>query len=341
MENCVLIGNPKGVFFIKTGNNAGFTMRENEDEGESYVFGTMQPITCIIRDCLLDPNGVPNKSTFGSFRRVIIDNCVMRNFTFDHSGRQVSILNSDLQYTDGKKAHMQGYPRFPLIQNCTVRFRKEFIDEWEKSNQWVWSPIYGQFQDCVFYLEEPSEDYTDGKTRNLIIDFGKNSKRNYIYPAKNYGIASAKNHDIIKEKTLDWGDRECYEVYSKDDFNISRIYSEDVIITTDGTTTVTGIRTNFIISPDCPVNRNKEVTFCFRGTIIDYKIKIPANRNPELKKIYMYFWSPKAFKFSNGNSKLLYTIPDEFEGKNVELELKQDMFNELLINVKVSTEDYI
>ena len=341
MENCVLIGNPKGVFFIKTGNNAGFTMRGNEDEGESYVFGTMQPITCIFRDCLLDPNGTANKSTFGYFRRVIIDNCVMRNFTFDHSGRQVSILNSDLQYTDGHKSHMRGYPRFPLIQNCTVRFRREFIDKWEASGQWAWSPVYGQFQDCVFYLEEPSENYTDGKTRNLIIDFGKNSKRNYVYPAKNYGIASAKNHDIIKEKTLDWGDRECYEVYSKDDFNISRIYSEDVTITTDSTTTVTGIRTNFIISPDCPVNRNKEVTFCFRGTIIDYKIKIPANRNPELKKIYMYFWSPKAFKFSNGNSKLLYTIPEEFEGKNIELELKQDTIDELLINIKVITEDYI
>ena len=55
----------------------------------------------------------------------------------------------------------------------------------------------------------------------------------------------------------------------------------------------------------------------------------------------MYFWSPKAFKFSNGNSKLLYTIPEEFEGKNIELELKQDTIDELLINIKVITEDYI
>lgn len=341
MENCVLIGNPNGVFFIKTGNNAGFTMRANEDEPDSYVFGTMQPITCTFKNCLLDPNYVHNKTTFGYFRRVIIDNCVMRNFTFDHGGRQVSILNSDLQYTDGKKAHMQGYPRFPLIQNCTVRFRREFIDEWEKSNQWGWSPIYGQFQDCIFYLEEPTTDYTDNKTRNLIVDFGTNSTRNYIYPAKNYGIASGKNHDIIKVKTVDWGDRECYEVYSKDDFNISRIYREDVIITSDSTTTSTGTKTNFIISPDCAVNRNKEVTFCFRGTIIDFKIKIPANRPPELKKIYMYFWAPKAFKFSNGTSKFWYTIPEEFEGKNIELELKQDVIDELLVNIKVTTEDYI
>ena len=341
MENCVLIGNPNGVFFIKTGDNAGFTMREEEDEPDSYVFGKMQPITCTFKNCLLDPNGVPNKTTFGKFRRVIIDDCVMRNFTFDHSGRQVSILNSDLQYTDGSKAHMQGYARFPLIQNCTVRFRREFIDKWESSNQWRWSPVFGQFQDCVFYLEEPSTDYTDNKTRNLIVDFGTNSTRNYVYPAKNYGIASGKNHDIIKVKTVDWGDRECYEVYSKDDFFISRVYREDVTITSDGTTTYTNIKTNFIISPDCTVNRSKEVSFCFRGTIIDFKIKIPANRNPELKKIYMYFWSPKAFKFSNGTSKFLYTIPEEFEGKNIELELKQDAIDELLINIKVITEDYI
>ena len=72
MENCVLKGNSNGVFLIKTGNNAGFTMRENEDEGETYVYGSMQPITCIIRDCLIDYNGTPNKSTFGYFRRVII-----------------------------------------------------------------------------------------------------------------------------------------------------------------------------------------------------------------------------------------------------------------------------
>lgn len=341
MENCVLIGNPNGVFFIKTGDNAGFTMREEEDEPDSYVFGSMQPITCTFKNCLLDHNGVPNKSTFGKFRRVLIDNCVLRNFFYNYGGRQFTIINSDLQYTDGYKAHMQGYPRFPLIQNCTVRFRREFIDKWESSNQWGWSPVYGQFQDCVFYLEEPTDNYTDNKTRNLIVDFGKNSTRNYVYPAKNYGIASGKNNDIIKVKTVDWGNRECYEVYSKDDFNVSRIYREDMTITSDSTTVHTGIKTNFIISPDCTVNRNKEVTFCFRGTIIDYKIKIPANRHSELKKIYMYFWSPKAFKFSNGNSKFLYIIPEEFEGKNIELELKQDVIDELLINIKVTTEDYI
>ena len=343
MENCVLIGNPNGVFLIKTGNNAGFTMRESEDEGENYEFGSMQPITCIFRDCLIDHNGVPNKSGFGYFRRVIIDNCVLKNFFYDYSGRQFSIINSDLQYTDGAKAHMQGYPRFPLIQNCTIRFRRGFIDKWESSNQWAWSPIYGQFQDCVFYLEEPTTNYTDSKSRNLIVDFGKNSTRNYVYPAKNYELVSSKNNPIIKEKTTDWGDRECYEVYSKDDFFISRVYRENVILTQNATIT-SDVKSNFIISPNfmfVDVYSKNSANICFRGSVIDHTITIPANRSDDLKKIYMYFWSSKAFKFSDGSTKFTYVIPEEYKGKEIILGIKQDYFDELLVNIKLSLNEII
>ena len=344
MENCVLIGNPKGVFFIKTGNNAGFTMRGNEDEGESYVFGTMQPITCIFRDCLLNPNGVPNKSTFGYFRRVIIDSCVLRNFFYDYGGRQLTITNSDLQYTDGFKAHMQGYPRFPLIQNCTVRFRREFIDKWEASGQWAWSPVYGQFQDCIFYLEEPTSDYTDSKSRNLIVDFGKNSTRNYVYPAKNYGFISSNNNPIIKEKTVDWGNRECYEVYSKDDFFISRVYRENITLTQNAIIT-SNVKSNFIISPNFIIVNDayskNTASICFRGSVIDHIITIPANRSDDLKKIYMYFWAPKAFKFSDGSTKFTYVIPEEYKGKEMILEIKQDYFDDLLVNIKLSVNETI
>lgn len=338
MKNCVLKGNPKGVFLIKTGNNAGFKMREQEDEGENYVGSSMQPISCIIRDCLIDHNSIPNKSTFGYFRRVIIDSCVLRNFFYDYSGRQFTITNSDLQYTDGVRAHMQGYPRFPLIQNCTVRFRKEFIDKWESSGQWGWSSIYGQFQDCVFYLEEPTSNYIDNKNRNLIIDFGKNSTRNYVYPSNNYGFIGTNNNPIVKEKTIDWGNRQCYEVYSQDEFFISRIYRQEVILTKD-TMITSNIKSNFIISPDFIITNTayskNTASICFRSTTIDHIITIPANRKEDLKKIYIYFWSSKAFKFKDGNTKLTYVIPDEYIGKELVLEIKQDYFDELLIDVKI------
>lgn len=338
MENCVLKGNSNGVFLIKTGNNAGFTMRENEDEGETYVYGSMQPITCIIRDCLIDYNGTPNKSTFGYFRRVIIDSCILRNFFYDYGGRQFTIINSDLQYTDGIKSHMQGYPRFPLIQNCTVRFRREFIDKWEASGKWAWSPIYGQFQDCIFYLEEPTADYTDSKSRNLIVDFGKNSTRNYVYPAKNYGFVSSNNNTIIKEKTIDWGNRECYEVYSKDDFFISRVYRENIILTENATIT-SNVKSNFIISPNFVIENNvhsrNTASICFRGNIIDHIITIPANRKNDFKKICIYFWSPKSFKFPDGSTKFTYVIPEEYNGEEIILEIKQDYFDELLVDIKL------
>lgn len=338
IENCVLMGNSNGVFLIKTGNNAGFSMRKNEDEGERYLGGSMQPITCIIRDCLIDHNGTPNKSTFGYFRRVIIDSCVLRNFFYDYGGRQFTITNSDLQYTDGEKSHMQGYPTFPLIQNCTVRFRKEFIDKLESSSQWGWSSIYGQFQDCVFYLEEPTEDYIDNKTRNLIIDFGKNSNRNYVYPAKNYGFTGTNTNPIIKEKTIDWGNRECYEVYSKDEFFISRVYRENVVLTKN-TTITSNIKSNFIISSDFIITNDSYSTntasICFRGTEIDHIVTILANRKDDFKKLYIYFWSPKLFKFPDGSSKFTYVISEEYKGREVVLEIKQDYINELLVNIRL------
>ena len=233
---------------------------------------------------------------------------------------------------------MQGYPRFPLIQNCTVRFRREFIDKWEASGKWAWSPIYGQFQDCIFYLEEPTADYTDSKSRNLIVDFGKNSTRNYVYLAKNYGFVSSNNNTIIKEKTIDWGNRECYEVYSKDDFFISRVYRENIILTENATIT-SNVKSNFIISPNFVIENNvhsrNTASICFRGNIIDHIITIPANRKNDFKKICIYFWSPKSFKFPDGSTKFTYVIPEEYNGEEIILEIKQDYFDELLVDIKL------
>lgn len=339
IDNCVLIGNPNGVFFIKTGANAGFTQREEEDEGESYIFGVMQPITCTIQNSLLDANGVPNKSSFGMFKRTVIDNCVLRNFFYDYGGRQFSIINSDLQYTDGSKAHMQGYPRFPLIQNCTVRFRKEFIDKWESSNQWGWSPVYGQFQDCIFYLEEPTNEFTNPRT--LLIDFGDNSQRNYIYPASGYNFSGTPARGIIKIPTLDWGNRDCYEVYSAKESIAKSTLFEDKVITKDGFSIENEpIKTNFIIDENftLPASAKGTMTVFLRKTELNHYITFSQNRTNSIKAIYFKIWSSKKYVFLNGSTvDCTYTIPEELSGRTFTLHIKQDKFNELCIDIELIT----
>lgn len=336
MENCVIVGNPTGVFLIKTGANAGFLQRPEEDEGETYVHGYMQPITCILRDCLIDQNGVVNKCTFGAFKRVIIDNCVLRNFRFDYGGRQFSIINSDLQYTDGIRSHMQGYPRFPLIQNCTVRFRKEFIDEWEKSNQWGWSPVYGQFQDCIFYLEEPTAEL--GGSRKLLIDFGKNSQRNYVYPAKAYDFSAASlSNSIIRIPTVDWGDRTCYEVYSAKESIAGKLLYSDKVVTDNITINGDSLKTNFIIDENFNLSTSAKgnINVTIRTSEIDYYVTLSPNRTSNITSLTFNFWTVKNFVFEDGTNKLIYAIPEELKNRGFTLHIVQNNFNELVVDVRL------
>lgn len=334
MENCVLIGNPNGVFLIKTGANAGFVQREEEDEPESYDFGKMQPITCTIRDCLIDANGVPNMSTFGMFKRVVIDNCVLRNFFYAYGGRQFSIIDSDLQYTDGKASHMQGYTRFPLIQNCTVRFRKEFID---KFTEWNKSPIYGQFQDCTFYLEEPTVELAEGRT--LILDFGPNSQRNYVYPAIAYDFSGSTTNGIIKKHTVDWGNRKCFEVYSAKETIANKILKTDKIITSNSFSIEKDpLKTNYIINEDFKLTDSTgKITVTIRALELDYYITFSPNRTNNIRSIYFNLWTNKDFVFTNGATNYTYTIPESLNGRAFTLHVIQDEFNELLIDIKLIT----
>lgn len=338
MENSIIIGNPNGVFVIKTGANAGFTRRATEDEGSVYNFGEMQPISCTFRDCMIDAKGTPNKSTFGFFRNVLFDSCVLRDFYFDYSGNRFSIINSDLQYTDGKRSYMQGYPRFPLIQNCSVRFTQAHID---KFTEWTFPTVSGQFQDCTFFLSEPTTEFTD-KTKKLLINFGKNSKRNYVYPATNYGFDSTTDRPIVKELTSDWGDRACYEVYSLTEFNVARIYRKDLTLV--GNYTEYGdVPTNYIIDSTFVVYEDaytkNTATFTFRGASINHKFTIRGDRPTTLLKIVFTLNSTVAFKFPDATTKYTYTIPTEYIGKNLILEMKPKLTDPLIVDIKIIPEN--
>ena len=82
-------------------------------------------------------------------------------------------------------------------------------------------------------------------------------------------------------------------------------------------------------------------SICFRGSVIDHIITIPANRKNDFQKLYIYFWSSKSFKFPDGSTKFTYVIPEEYNGKEVILEIKQDYFDDLLVNIKLSINETI
>ena len=83
------------------------------------------------------------------------------------------------------------------------------------------------------------------------------------------------------------------------------------------------------------VHSRNTASICFRGDIIDHIITIPANRKNDFKKICIYFWSPKSFKFPDGSTKFTYVIPEEYNGEEIILEIKQDYFDELLVDIKL------